>query len=182
MQLVFEFGSDEARPVVEAIRRAVGRLSYAVKYLPNGSEDWIPSSEPLDSVAAWLERGEISAFSLHPKDGIIRYALALCPFFEGAQRSFHLGTIESTEKSYQPIWELILGTPGLKVACLGYEEGLELEDTQLTVETFPWNHWPLVVGALRDPLGSSSWTTREGPGMKSFAGAGGNGHGYGASK
>ena len=33
-------------------------------------------------------------------------------------------------------------TPGLSVACLGNEQGVELADAQQTEETFPWSQWP----------------------------------------
>jgi hypothetical protein len=120
----------------------------------------------LESLATQLETGEISSFTLHPEMGMIRYALVLAPFVDGPKRSFYLGTIEDTGKDYQSIWEVLLDTPGLTVACLGYDEGVELEDSHLTVETFPWSEWPLAIGALRDLPESESWTTREGPEMK----------------
>jgi hypothetical protein len=120
----------------------------------------------LESLATQLETGEISSFTLHPEMGMIRYALVLAPFVDGLKRSFYLGTIEDTGKDYHSIWEVLLDTPGLTVACLGYDEGVELEDSHLTVEAFPWSEWPLAIGALRDPSESESWTTREGPEIK----------------
>jgi hypothetical protein len=179
MQLVFEFGSYELRPVAEAIRRAVRELPYDIQYLPATGTDYIPTNDTLESAEAKLARREISAFSVHPREGMVRYALILKPYFEGQSLSLYLGTIEYTGRDYEPIWDLLLATAGLTFVCLGLEEGVELTDTQLTLETFPWGEWPVVIAALRD-TGSGLWTTRKGPGIKSLAGAGGNGHIYDA--
>ena len=166
LQLVFEFGSSRVGPIAEAIRRVFGTSSYVAKCVPRGSDTNEPTNASLESLATQLETGEISSFTLHPEMGMIRYALVLTPSVDGPKRSFYLGTIEDTGKDYQSIWEVLLDTPGLTVACLGYDEGVELEDSHLTVETFPWSEWPLAIGALRDPSESESWTTREGPEMK----------------
>ena len=100
---------------------------------------------------------------------MIRYALVTCPYFAGQQRSSYMGTIEYLGDDYKTLWDLILTVPGLTFACLGFEEGVELDDSALNHETFPWDQWPLVVGALRDPSGLQQWMIRQGPEMKWFA-------------
>jgi len=107
-------------------------------------------------------------FSLHPRSGLVRYALAICPFFDGQPRSIFLETIEYLGKGYKPLWNLVLSVPGLSCACVGFEEGVEIEDDKLSVESFPWNQWPLVIGALRDPSGWQPWVIRQGPEMPWF--------------
>ncbi len=177
MQLVFEFGSKHLSPIIEAVRRAIGSLSYKIQCLPKGSDTNEPTNDSLESAAVKLEMGDISAFTARPQGGTIRYALVLSPFFEGERLSLYMGTIEYTGEKYEPIWDLLLDTPGLTVACLGYDEGLELNDGRLTVETFPWKDWPLVIGALRDSSDSRSWIIHEGPEMKRFSSqTNGNGH------
>jgi len=169
MQLVFEFGSKQLPPTVEAVRRVIGTLACNIECLPKGSDTNEPTDDSLESAAVKLEMGAISAFTVRPQGGPIRYALVLSPFFEGQPLSLYLGTIEYTGENYAPIWELLLGTSGLTVACLGYDEGVDLQDGQLTVETFPWKEWPLVIGALRDGSDSQSWIVREGPEIKRFS-------------
>ena len=164
LQLVFEFGTNQVEPIEEAIRRVFGGLLYTAKCVPRGSDTNEPVSASLETLTARLKDGEISSFTLYPEGGEIRYALLLPPFFDETKRSFYLGTIEYTGSDYKQIWDQILDTPGLNFACLGHEEGVELDDSNLTVGTFPWSEWPLVIGALRDPTGS--WITREGPEMK----------------
>ncbi|HTQ58826.1 MAG TPA: hypothetical protein VMI32_01275 [Candidatus Solibacter sp.] len=175
MQLVFEFGSDKVSTVVEAIRRAVGDVPYDMTCLPASGTEYVPTNDTLESAETKLAKGDISAFSLHPREGMVRYALILKPYFDGQSLSLYLGTVEYTGRNYEPIWDSLLATQGLAFVCLGLEEGIELTDDQLTLETFPWTSWSLVIAALRDPPGSATWTTREGPAKNSFAGSRGNG-------
>jgi hypothetical protein len=173
MQLVFEFGAKEPLPVVEAIRRVIESQPYAIECVPKGSDTTQPTADTLISATARLERGEISSLTVRTlQKGPIRYALVLSPFLFGEDRSFYLGTIEYLEGNYAPIWDLILGTAGLTVAALGYEEGVDFGDANLSEETFPWDRWPLVIGALRYPSGTGTWITREGPEIHRFNGSG----------
>ena len=169
MQLVYEFGASELEPVLEAIQRAVGNMPYDVRCLPNDSDSYGPTDDSLASAAFKLKEGVIPSFTLRPKNGLIRYALVICPFFDGQPLSLYLGTIEYLGDDYRNIWNLLLGIPGLKVACLGFEEGVEIEDSMLSVECFPWSEWPLVIGALKvHQSGAGPWTIKEGPEMKWF--------------
>jgi hypothetical protein len=169
MQLVYEFGASEIEPIVAAIRRSMGSAQYSIRCMPSDSDSYEPTEDSLSSVTAKLEEGALASFSLHPNTGLIRYALVTCPFFAGQQRSIYLGTIEYLGDDYKPLWNLILGVAGLSMACLGFEEGVELDDNALSVDTFPWNQWPLVIGALRDPCGLQQWTIRQGPEIRWFA-------------
>jgi hypothetical protein len=116
-----------------------------------------------------ISSGDVTAFAISPRAAAIRYVLALRPFFEGEALSLYTGTIEYTGRNYAPIWETLLQTPGLKFVCVGYEEGVQLRDDRLSVETFPWKDWPLVIGALRSNPDSKSWVIREGPEIKRFS-------------
>lgn len=168
MQLVYEFGAKEVDPVIEVIHRALGDTPYAVSCLPNDSDTYGPTEDSLASAVLRLERGEVASVALDLKAGLIRYGLITCPFFAGQHRSIFLGTIEYLGNEYKPLWNLVLSVPGLSVACLGFEEGVEIEDDKLSVESFPWDQWPLVIGALRDPSASQSWTIKQGPEIRWF--------------
>src|ERR1700694_2227335 len=139
MQLVYEFGAKELKPIIAAIERALGSTQYSVKCMPNDSDTYAPTEDSLSSAALKLTEGILTSFSLHPSNGLIRYALVTCPFFAGQQLSAYLGTIEYLGDDYKALWNLILSVPGLSVACLGFEEGVELDDDALSVETFPWD-------------------------------------------
>jgi len=169
MQLVYEFGAKEIGPVVQVIHSAFGDVPYSVKCLPNDSDTYTPTDDSLESVASKLQRSEIASFSLHPNSGLVRYALATCPGFDGQPLSLYLGTIEYTGNDYKPLWNMILGAQTLTVACVGFEEGVEIEDDKLSIASFPWSQWPLVIGAVRDPSVSQSWTIKQGPEMRWFS-------------
>ena len=165
MQLVFEFGAANIGPIIEAIQRVLGPTPYTVSCLPKDSSEYGNTSDTLASAGAKLGNDNIASFSLHPRGGLVRYALVTAPFFDGQPRSLYLGTIEYIGSDYKPIWNTLLATSGLKVVCLGYDEGLELEDDKLTMETFPWDEWPLAIGALWN-ADLNAWNVREGPEMK----------------
>lgn len=169
MQLVYEFGAKEVEPVIQVIHCALADTSYSVKCLPNDSDTYSPTDDSLASVVLKLQRGDIASFSLHPSGGLIRYALVTCPGFDGRPLSLYLGTIEYTGNDYKPLWNMILSAPALAVACVGFEEGVEIEDDKLSIASFPWSQWPLVIGGIRDPLGSQSWTIKQGPEMRWFS-------------
>jgi hypothetical protein len=169
MQLVFEFGSRELDPILEAIQHTIGEAEYAMCCLPTDSEAARQTTDTLAEAASKLRAGIIRAFTQFPQNEVIRYVLVTRPFFDGQQRSLFLGTIEHIGNDYRPLWNMLLEVPGLSVVCVGFEEGLELEDKVLSVESFPWNEWPLVIGALRlDQTGVGPWEIREGPEMKWF--------------
>jgi hypothetical protein len=169
MQLVYEFGAYEPDPVTRAIHLAVGNTQYSVKCMPNDSDTYEPTDDSLSSATSKLREGVITSFSLHPSSGPIRYVLVTCPFFAGHALSAYLGTIEYIGDDYRALWNLLLGVLGLSVVCLGFEEGVELDNSTLSIETFPWNQWPLVIGALRDQAGLQQWVIRHGPEMRWFA-------------
>ena len=108
MQLVFEFVASDLRPIVQAIERVVGSVACIVSCVAKGSHTYVPSHDTLSSVAAKLATGEVSAFSLHPESGLIRYALALAPFFENEKLSLHFGTIEYVGDDYQDTWNVTI--------------------------------------------------------------------------
>lgn len=168
MQLVFEFCSQKIQPITEAVRRIVTKLPCAIKCVSAASDAFQITDDTLESAEDKLANGRIKAFSLHPSGGAIRYSLVLAPAFDNGVRSFYLGTIESTNRDYMPIWETLLSVPGLQLVCLGFEEGVEIDDSNCTPQTFPWNEWPLVIGAIRQDPDSNPWTVRDGPEMTSL--------------
>ena len=169
MQLVYEFGARELEPIIAAIQQAIGRTPYSVKCMPTDSDTYEPTEDSLSSAMLKLKEGVLTSFSLHPSGGLVRYALVTCPFFAGQQLSPYVGTIEYLGDDYKALWDLVLNVPGLSFACLGFDEGVELDDSSLSVDAFPWDQWPLVIGALRDTLGSQQWMIRKGPEMRWFA-------------
>jgi hypothetical protein len=159
-QLVFEFWSQEVDPIVEAIRRVLG--SCPTKNVAAGhSLQCEPTQQGLDWAAHQFSRGELTSFRLHPQNSGIRYALLIGPDFGGDKRPGYMGTIEYTRADYHHIWSGLLEVDGLRLVCLGYEEGVEFTGEQLTAETFPWDDQFLVIGAVRSRVGD--WIQKHGP-------------------
>ena len=167
MQLVFEFGSIEPRPVVETIRQIIGNVGCVIEMLAKDGDTYELTTDTFASAVDRLEREEIASMILRPQVGPVRYVLLTCPFFQGQKLGLFFGTVEFTDTDYRSLWHLILAVPGLTVACLGFEEGVELTDSSLHPNSFPWSAWPLVVGAVRQ-TGTDPWTAREGPEIKQF--------------
>jgi hypothetical protein len=167
MQLVIEFGSEKLTPIVEAILNIIGDVSYTLECRAMQSDTYEPTQDSLQSAVLKLSTGGATSVLVRPRTGPIRYILAFSPS-QAERLSLYMGTVDYTGRSYGPIWELLLRTSGLKVVCVGYEEGMELRDTCLTEDTFPWKQWPLVIGALRSNSDSETWIIREGPQIKWF--------------
>jgi hypothetical protein len=171
MQLVFEFCAPEARSAIEAVQRVIGESGYTLRGEAAGTGIEIVGG--FHAAATMLESGELDSFTAYPKTvGAIRYGMVTKPLSGDEPRSLYMGTIEYTARDYGWIWDLLLSLPRLTVVCLGYEEGVELRDGSLESDTFPWNQWPLVIGAVRkmDPSGSGTWTIKKGPEMRWFEG------------
>jgi hypothetical protein len=79
-----------------------------------------------------------------------------------------MGTVEYLGYQYVGIWNLLVDVEGLEFACLGAEEGVELENKNMTVGTFPWADPFLVVGAFRGP---DRWAIRSGPALARESGS-----------
>ena len=83
---------------------------------------------------------------------------------EGFARQVGVGrAIELTTHGWRRYWERLLQFDGLAFVCVGDEEGVELNDRNLSVSSFPWDEWPLLTAALRGGEAgmSSDWVIRE---------------------
>jgi hypothetical protein len=70
------------------------------------------------------------------------------PNFNGQDLAMWMGTIELTANDWRPYWDRLLQFDGLVFTCVGDEEGVELSDQELTVDSFPSDEWPLLVWRL----------------------------------
>ena len=82
MQLVFEFGSTDLAPVVDAIEHGVGNIPSEIRSLPNDSDAYTPTEDSFTTAAQKLKEGTIASVSLHPKSGQVQI-----PGFSGRQWS-----------------------------------------------------------------------------------------------
>jgi hypothetical protein len=158
-QLVFEFWSQDADRVVAAIMGILDGCptenAAAVRSL-----EYEPTQHGLDWAAQQFSIGKLTSFSLHPQNNDIRYALLNGPEIGGKLPGF-MGTIEYIGADYRHIWNKLLDVHGLRLVCLGLDEGVEFTGEQVTAETFPWNDPFLMVGAVRSHAGD--WVQKHGP-------------------
>ncbi len=159
-QLVFEFWSQEIGPTVEAIRRVLDGCPTENEAAAH-SFQYEPTSQGLDWAAQMVATGQVSSFLLRPRNGGIRYAMLNGPDIAGEKRPGYMGTIEYTQGDYIHIWNHLLNVDGLRVVCLGCEEGVEFTGDQVAGETFPWDDSFLVIGAVRSHFGD--WILKNGP-------------------
>jgi hypothetical protein len=97
--------------------------------------------------------GRVSSFVLRPRNGGIRYAMLMGPDIGGEKLPGYMGTIEYTRGDYIQIWNRLLNVDGLQILCLANEEGVEFSVDQLVAETFPWDDFFLMLGAVRSHVG-----------------------------
>jgi hypothetical protein len=155
-QWVFEFGSNQLDAVRTAVDRVIDCSSCAIE---SADELTVSLAKDVNSAYEQLRQGSIQSLILRPQTSDIRYILLLPP---DPSLSLWRGIIEYTGADYGWIWERVLSVEGLVFACLGHDEGVELKNESLSVQTFPWQEWPLVVGAVREArLGQ--WVIHYGP-------------------
>lgn len=160
-QLVFEFWSQEIEPVVEAITRVLEGCPTENSVAAGLSLQYEPTRQGLDWAAQQVSAGQVSSFVLHPQNGGVRYAMLNGPGIGGDKLPGYMGTIEYTLADYIRIWRRLLDVNGVRIVCLGHEEGVEFTGDQLAAETFPWDDFFLVIGAVRSGVGD--WILKHGP-------------------
>lgn len=122
--------------------------------------------DDFDSAISDLRNRQAVSVVLRPETKTFIYALVNEPHFNGSKRPGWFGTIEYTEIDYAPVWKQLLNERGLRVVCLGFEEGVELDEMeQLSPEQFPWRSEWLVIGAVRN--GAGDWQIHRGSGYGS---------------
>jgi hypothetical protein len=119
MQLVFEFCAVDLGPVIEAIRRVLTSLDYRMQ--AGTGYVHVPTTDTLEGITERLERSEINSFVAYPKNGPVRYVLLTSQKRQGDLHGYFMGTVEYTSADYHGIWNLLLGSLGLFIVCIGYE-------------------------------------------------------------
>lgn len=156
-QWVFEFGSNHLDDVRVAVEGVVDCSSCSIESVDPLTESLATN---LGSAYAQLHQGTIQSLVLRPSLPEIRYILLLPP---RPSLSLWMGTIEYIGADPDWIWQRLLSFKGLFFVCLGRDEGVELQDEDLSVEGFPWGEWPLVLGAVRKASEPEQWVIGTGP-------------------
>jgi hypothetical protein len=161
-QYVIEFGAKRVDTIAAAIALCLASpMSISVDDEAHPFHD-VETERPLTGVVTDLESGIVASAVIRCTDERIRYAHISSPLFNKEGLSKWMGTIELGVETWSFVWDALLGNPGLLFVCVGHEEGVELRDEQLSVDSFPWSEWPLLIGAVR-PTQGSEWVIRRRP-------------------
>jgi hypothetical protein len=165
-QIVFEFGGGGIESVLGALAIAVGSGKYRVRVLPaNATEslDYVLTGDTFESAGDKMRQGEITSFLIQPEEGYVSWAMCYIPNFMGGLLSIWHGALEYKLLEFESLFHRLMAVEGLRYVSVSMEEGLVLEDVHLTPALFPWDHWRLIVGAVRsDDVGQGGWHVKEG--------------------
>jgi hypothetical protein len=165
-QYVFTITAESLAPVALAVESCVAGQACSIHTCRTPADGFAELSGDLHDCAAMFERGELQTVLVRPESGPIEFSLIHHPSVHGRNFSLYSATFEYTSKEWPNLWNLLLSLPGLRTVSLGMEEGVELADSSLSPEWFPWNEWPLIIGAVRSDGVDGRWVVREGPEMK----------------
>jgi hypothetical protein len=166
-QLVFEFGAENIDGVKDAIEIAVGNNEYLVS-ITTATEveslEYIDTHDDLKSATEKIEEGTFTSFVLSPKDSPISWAMLNAPYFLGDAMPLWYGAIEYKELEWEILFNHFLEVEELQFLSISMEECLELKAEDLKPETFPWDHWRLITGAVRNHSSTTNnWVLKKGP-------------------
>jgi hypothetical protein len=168
-QIVISFGSDDLGSVAAAVKLSIAESEYTVSETTARrvmEMEFTPTGDNLDSITERLYSGELTSACLNlaipePIDFIHIFA----PNFCGSSLSLWQGVIEYRALAFESLFHRLLEINGLQYVCAGMEEGPELEDRHMSLTTFPFGDWPMIVSAFRrDENPEAGWEQRPGPG------------------
>jgi len=166
-QYVVQFGAKDVAKLAEIFAHEIAGRKCAIQVLSKenlGTLIYQESPLPLPDALVMIIRGEVVSLIARPSQGALRYGLILPPNFNGQRLSLWSATLEWTDNGWQEAWERLLHWSDLSFITVGFEEGVEVSDECLSVESFPWQAWPTVIAAVRSDIGGQrQWTVRSNP-------------------
>ncbi len=166
-QIVISFGSENFECVKNAVQKAIGEEDYTADFTTARSVEemtLVPTDQTLEAVCAKLLAGTITNICLHMKNKTpIHFVNFFAPNFCGASLSCWQGIIEYKEDDFEILFNDLLSFTCLRYVCVGMEEGPELEQRQMNLETFPFDEEPLMLSAFREDDRTPGWRIRRGP-------------------
>lgn len=160
-QFVIEFGAPMLSPVLQAVMTLIERAEQLDMSLPSGGGVTIPATDhAVEGLSSEFADHRINSVTFRTNTAGVRYGLIVEPQFDGQKLSMWMGTVEITSDEWRGYWSRVLQCKGLFFACIGEEEGVEITDDMLAVDSFPWEKWPLLAAALRSDE-HEDWFVRE---------------------
>jgi hypothetical protein len=160
-QFVVEFGAEQIRFVVAAIRSTIAEPFRIKIDSANAEMCYSDTAKTLDEVSIDLQAGSVVSTIIRTGDARIRYALITSPKVHVPPLGLWMGTIEVQVEDWSFVWDTLVRQSGLRFICVGLEEGVELGDDQISVETFPWRENGILAAVVRDDA-EGEWTQRVG--------------------
>ncbi|WP_035352972.1 hypothetical protein [Edaphobacter aggregans] len=160
-QIVFEFAAEAVEHLFRLIQAVIVPVQK-VRVMACSDRDSLlyqDFSGAPDDLLSQLKDGVACSIVMF-STGEIRYGLITCPHFNGQNLSRWMGTIEISSLDWQTIWEQILASPNLELACAAVDEGIELTDETIAQDSFPWSDPSLLAGAIRSVDGTWIYAPR----------------------
>ena len=165
-QYVLQFGTGAFGSLKEVLSRELKGIQLAIEVLPDKTAEsmhYQKGPEALSDAFEMVEAGAAVSIIARPLNGPLRYALVLPPYFNGQQLSLWSGTLEWGDIRWQETWERLLQRMDLRFVTVGFEEGVDLLDSSLSEERFPWAGPPTLIAALRTGP-NREWIVKSNPG------------------
>ena len=162
--VVVEFGSREIDPVADAFATLAGGSGSTIRVLPQKtaeSLEFADTEASVDVIFSRLRRGSLASAQLRPDHDPSALAIVQAPHFLGSKLGLWYCAFEFDSEDEDVILEKIADIQGLRFASIAVDDGLDLEVKDVTEESFPWQHWRLILGGVRSESGE--WIVREGP-------------------
>lgn len=173
-RIVFEFGAENIEGIRDATELAVENSEYRVivtMAAESKSLEYIDTQDTLSSAIQKIEQGNITSFGLFPKSGPVCSAMICVPHFVGDPMPLWWGSIDYEGLEWEILFNRLLEVEELQFLTVSVEEGLELEGKDLNASTFPWDHWRLIVGAVRNRSSTANdWVVKKGPAYTQVSG------------
>ena len=152
------WGSQELGPVWDLAAFAVGGLDAPVVEVSTRDLTLrhVPDWRPLRLL---LERGEIASFNVAQPGLMLLFVNA--PAFGESSSSGWQAVLDCSSAVAADIYRRAKLDDRMAFVALSVDDNPSVEALEVSVESFPWGDWSLIVGAVRGPDGE--WVERNGP-------------------
>jgi len=166
-KIIFEFGTENIEGLREATELAIENSEYRVSVTAAAEKESLEYTDTQDTLRSALqeiEQGSITSFLLFPKSSPIGFVIICVPHFVGDPMPLWWGSVDYEGSEWEILFNRLLEVEELHFLTVSVEEGLDLKGKDLNASRFPWDHWRLIVGAVRNRSSSTNdWVIKKGP-------------------
>ena len=143
--LAIQAFSQELEPVVQAVNKIGSPRTVETAAMEAGGPRFIRSLEDLPTLLSRLSVGRLGAVCLREGDPGFRQAVISAPEAFGSDVKAWTVTIDLETQDWRPLWLKLLGVSGLSVVYIAIDDALDIRNSDLTSESFPWGESRLIV-------------------------------------